>query len=252
MALKNKIFLFFSFLFIQLGLAQTTNTDVVAKIKTERVADIININATAANHTALIKSLQYVMYVIKTNPETKNSSRTEQTGRFVLESNQNKELSTTSVNQNTNDKVTVVLLVYDSEKNLLGKDRLVILNDDTSVANKEVVTAVAPKEDDFVGFRGIVTEDTKTKPGRDFYKLFYSEYLLKSINGKQIVKIIESISLGRNTVLEVRIDNTIVYRFNVIPRTEYLKEQANQAIRIVSRYFQEQEKQRENVTKNNN
>ena len=71
MAMKNKVLIFFSFLFIQLCAAQTTNTDVVAKIKTEKVADIININATAANHTELIKSLQYVMYVIKTNPEQK-------------------------------------------------------------------------------------------------------------------------------------------------------------------------------------
>ena len=142
-------------------------------------------------------------------------------------------------------------MVYDTEKNLLGKDRLVILNDDTALEKKEVVTVVAPKEDDFVGFRGMVTEDTKTKAGRDFYKLFYSEYLLKSINGKQIVKIIEDFSLGRNTIIDVKIDNTIVHRFNVIPRTEYIKQQANQAIRNVSRYFQNQEKQRENITKNN-
>lgn len=252
MLIQKRVLVVLCSLFLQVFYAQTTNTEVIAKIKTEKVADIINISATATSNTQLIKSLRYEMYVIKTNPKTSNTSRNKQSGRFVLESNENKSLATTSINQNIEDKVTVLLLIYDTEDKLLGKDRLVVLNDTTSEEMKEVVVAVAPpKEDDYVGFRGIVTEETKTKPGRDFYKLFYSEYLLKGINGKRIVKIIESISLGRNTILEVRIDNTTIYRFNVIPRAEYLKQQSSQAIRLVSRFFQNLEKQKSYVSQNN-
>jgi len=251
MSIQKRILIVFCCLFLQVFYSQTTNTEVIAKIKTEKVADIININATAKSTTQLIKSLRYEMLVIKTNRETSNTSRSQQSGRFVLESNETKEVATTSINQNIKDKVTVLLLIYDTEDKLLGKDRFVVLNDDSSEQMKEVVVVTPPKEDDYVGFRGIVTEETKTKPGRDFYKLFYSEYLLKGINGKRIVKIIESISLGRNTVLEVRIDNTTIYRFNVIPRADYLKQQSSQAIRIVSRFFQNLEKQKSYVSQNN-
>jgi hypothetical protein len=141
-------------------------------------------------------------------------------------------------------------LVYDTEDNLLGKDRLVVLNDDISNKTEKDREEVVAKEDDYVGFRGIVTEQTKTKPGHDFYKQFYSEYLLRGINGKRVVKIIESISLGRNTVIEIRIDNTLVHQFNVVPRTDFLKQQSNLAIILVSRYFQELEKQQALINQN--
>jgi len=143
------------------------------------------------------------MLVIKTNRETSNTSRSQQSGRFVLESNETKEVATTSINQNIKDKVTVLLLIYDTEDKLLGKDRFVVLNDDSSEQMKEVVVVTPPKEDDYVGFRGIVT------------------------------------------------DNTTIYRFNVIPRADYLKQQSSQAIRIVSRFFQNLEKQKSYVSQNN-
>jgi len=246
--LSNVLLLFFLGVFS--STSQITNIDVRPKIESNLVGDIITITATANSNTELIQNLRYVMYVIKKNPSNENSSRNEQSGRFVLTANESKELATTSINQTSKDKVTILLLIYDNEDKLLGKDRKVVLNNDEKETIEKTKIQRLPKEDDYAGFRGIVTEQTKTKPGRDFYKLFYSDYLLKGINGEKIVAITEKIGFGRNTILEIKVDHTLVYRFNVNPRADVLRDHATNAIRQVTRYFQNLKKQRALINQN--
>lgn len=213
---------------------QITNKDVVASIKTEQVLDIITVTGTVKSKTEIIKSLRYVMYVYKKNPETSNIVKNEQGGRVVLDPNASKELSRTTINTTIKDKVTVLLLVYDLEDNLVAKDRLVVLNDDEKKQEPIKEQAVLD-ESDFVGLRGIVIEDTKTKPGRDFYVDFYSNYRLKGINGKEVVKIKEQFSFGINTIMEVSVGDRVVYRFFLQPTRDFIQKQSAQAIIAVAR-----------------
>ena len=99
--------------------AQVTNKDVVAKIKTEEISELIKITSTVTNNTDVIKSLRYVAYVFKENPQSKNVSRNEQSGRFVLQGNEQKILCTTNINRKIKDKVTAVLLIYDSDDDIV-------------------------------------------------------------------------------------------------------------------------------------
>lgn len=213
---------------------QITNKDVVASIKTEQVLDIITVTGTVKSKTEIIKSLRYVMYVYKKNPETSNIVKNEQGGRVVLDPNASKELSRTTINTTIKDKVTVLLLVYDLEDNLVAKDRLVVLNDDEK-KQEPIKEQAALDESDFVGLRGIVIEDTKTKPGRDFYVDFYSNYRLKGINGKEVVKIKEQFSFGINTIMEVSVGDRVVYRFFLQPTRDFIQKQSAQAIIAVAR-----------------
>ena len=215
--------------------AQITNVDVIAKIKTDKVLDLITITGSVENKTQLIKSLRYTMYVYKKNPTSNNVSKNEQSGRFVLKPSERKDLSETTINQNTDDKVTILLMVYDLDNNLIAKDRLVVLNDDEE-KKKVIKLQEVPTETEFAGgFRGIVIEDTKTKPGRDFYLDFYSNYRLKEINGKEVVKISEQFSFGVNTIMEVSVGGTLVYKFFMQPTRDFIEAQADQAIIAVSR-----------------
>ncbi|GGI58174.1 CsgE family curli-type amyloid fiber assembly protein [Winogradskyella haliclonae] len=234
----NKLFvLFFCLLFSGNIYSQITNQEVVAKIKTEAISELIKIDVTATNNTDLIKSLRYVSYVYKKNPRTNNVSRNEQSGRFVLQATEKKILASTTVNNVTKDKVTVVLLIYDSDNQLVAKDRLVVINNNEEQIKKTVLNSPELAEDGYAGFRGIITEDTKTKPGRDFFIEFSSAYRLNQINGKEIVKIKEKFSFGRNTIMEVIIGNTIVHRFFVNPKRDFILEQTKIAIKNVLRYF---------------
>jgi len=215
---------------------QVTNIDVIAKIKTEKVLDLITITGTVENKTQLIKSLRYNMYVYKKNPETSNVSKNGQSGRFVVKASERKDLSKTTINQNSEDKVTILLMVYDLDDNLVAKDRLVVLNNDEEKKKVIKLKEESPQENQFVeGFRGIVIEDTKTKPGRDFYVDFYSNYRLKGINGKEVVKITEQFSFGVNTIMEVSVGGNLVYKFFMQPTRDFIEKQSDQAIIAVSR-----------------
>ena len=84
----------------------------------------------------------------------------------------------------------------------------------------------------------MVIEETKTRPGRDFYQMFYTEYNNKNINGEKIVTIKEELTIGNNTKLEVYVDDKKILEFFVRPQNDYLKAYANEAIRRVNIYFQ--------------
>ncbi|MBJ6369588.1 CsgE family curli-type amyloid fiber assembly protein [Snuella sedimenti] len=233
--------LFFCALCVKLGFAQVTNKEIVAKIKFENVDDFINIKGTATNTLDVIKSLRYIMHVIKTNKKTSNISKSTQEGRFTLLASESKELSSATINQNEKDKVTIILLIYDDEDVLLGKDRLVLLNNDSPPTKVQM-------PNDGIEILGIVTEDTKTKAGRDFYEFFYSMYNLNQIKGSKIVNISERLSLGRNTIIQISIDNSVVDEFFVKPNQEYLEQKAKLSIRKVFKYFQDIKKQKKYIT----
>ncbi|SHH32611.1 CsgE family curli-type amyloid fiber assembly protein [Winogradskyella jejuensis] len=236
MSINKYFILFFCLLLGHNAFAQVTNKDVVAKIKTEEISELIKITSTVTNNTDLIKSLRYVAYVFKENPQSKNVSRNEQSGRFVLQGSEQKTLCTTNINSKIKDKVTAVLLIYDSDDKLVAKDRFVVINNDEEKVKRTVLKA-PPREDYYAGFRGIITEDTKTKPGRDFYVEFSSAYRLKQINGIEIVKIVERFSFGRNTIMEVIVGDKVVHRFFVKPTRDFIEQQSKIAIINVSRYF---------------
>lgn len=245
MSLKKQIaILIFGLLFVSVFYAQQiTNQDVIAKIKIEQVGETINIKGTATNTTEVIKSLRYNMLVIKKNLETSNLSRSEQDGRFTLTANASKELSLSTINRNIKDKVTVLLLIYDSQNKLLGKDRLVVLNDDEKKENKNVVIG-SQKVNDGITLRGVVIDDTKTKSGRDFYTLFFSRYNLSQIKAKQIINIEERLSLGRNTNIIIEVDRTIIHQFPARPNRDFLKQMVEATMTNLVRYLQNIEKQK--------
>jgi hypothetical protein len=67
------------------------------------------------------------------------------------------------INLGKGDEVIVLLLFYNENKELIGKDRVVLGDEKSSVALPI----------DGFELRGIVTDETKTKVGKDFYDLYY-------------------------------------------------------------------------------
>jgi len=227
--------------FTACGFSQSYNTEIEAKIELEKIAGLVEIKGTAFNKTALSQSLRYVLSVIKNDPKFSNKSKNDQSGRFVLNPGQKLNLSSTTINANDKDRIIILLLVYNFNDELLGKDRIVINGNtnDIIAANKRNYNSrlVSPdakyEKDDGVVFRGIVIEDTKTKLGRDFYSMFYLSYRQNNINGHKIVTIKEALTVAYNTKIQVFVDNTLVMEFTVRPQTEYLKTMKNEAIRRV-------------------
>ncbi len=238
---RVKPWLFILFVcFVQVSVAQFTNTDVVAKIKVETVDEVITAVATATNTTEVYKSLRYSLSVFRTDAQN-NLTKNIQEERFTLEANETKELSSGTMSSRDPDKIIVLLLIYEDDK-IVAKDRLAF--------NEEVKKPKKVEEetsDDGIELTGIVIEETKTKPGRDFYEYFYNSYTLNQINGNKIVGVYETLSFGRTTILQVKVEDNVIHRFIGKPDLEYLEQMSKIAIRKVYKYFKDLKKQKNDI-----
>jgi hypothetical protein len=201
---------------------QNKEVDVKAKIVLEEVEGNIKITGTAENLTDIIQSLTYKLSVIKKNIKSENRSTNNQEGVFTLEANQNKNLSTTQINKSSEDEIIIMLLFYDENKQIVSKDRVVI--SDEKKKDKVIIL------DDGIDLTGIVTDETKTKIGKDFYDSFYYLYRDYNLNAKQIIKVSEELSFGRNTKIIIMIDNDVVFEFLARPDEEFLEAMAKTSL----------------------
>lgn len=244
-------------LFTASSFGQFYNTEIEAKIYLKKNNEFIEIKGASFNKTNLSQSLRYVLSVIRTDSETKDKTKRDQSGRFVLGPRLKTNLSNTTISANDPARIIILLLIYSEADKIVGKDRLV-LNDDPANNDKDAIvintpideiakavvddtsTDVNTNAEDGIVLRGIVVEESKTKPGRDFYKLFYSAYVQYNLNSKAIVTVKEVFALGRNTKAEVYVGDTLVFTFFLKPQQGFLKEMTNAAIYYVNSHMQRQ------------
>lgn len=101
--------------------------------------------------------------------------------------------------------------------------------------------------DGFV-LRGIITDETKTKMGKDFYDRYYYKYNDIGINSEKIVTIGEEYTFATNTAISIKIDNEVVYEFLIRPDDEFLDAVSEEAVSATFTYLKEKEKQKKYFT----
>ncbi len=92
-------------------------------------------------------------------------------------------------------------------------------------------------------------DHVKTKFGKDFYDLFFQQYYHFRINGTRPVIIEENFSYGRSTQIKVIINNKIIHQYFSRPGKEFNTEMVRQSLYKVVRFFQQEEKNREQSQK---
>ena len=238
--------------------AQLVNNEVEAKIETAQQNDFTTIKATAFNKTEITKSLIFKLMVFD-KEESVGNLLEDKKQRFIISANQKIELAEASFNSVGDQPVICVVLIYDLDNNLIGQDR-VVYNDKSNldIKNKQKLLEKLTEEQanskdvnrdkrDGLELKGIVVEDTKTKPGRDFYKLFYSLYTQNNINGNKVVTIKEVLALGRNTKIEVIVGDDEIFSFFVRPSLEYLTKMNDYAIINVYKHFKKLENESKTI-----
>lgn len=241
--MKPKLIILLTFC-IQIVAAQYTNVEVIAKIKTEAIDGAVSVINTATNTTEVYKSLHYKVTVFRTDPQN-NLAKNAQEGRFTLEANESKELSKFTVTIEDGHKLVVLLLVYEEDK-IIGKDRIAF-NEKPEKQEGKPENIEEEASDDGIELKGIVIEETKTKPGRDFYEYFYNSYTLNQINGSKIVGVYETLSFGRTTIIQVKVEDVVIHKFIGKPDLEYLEQMSKVAIRKVYKYFKDLKKQKKDI-----
>jgi hypothetical protein len=145
-------------------------------------------------------------------------------------------LADATVNKSDDAKIIVLFLIYNDLNELIGKARWA--QNETKNTEPVIVTKDELNRYQDPILSGIVTEDTRTKAGRDFHKLFYTEYFLSQLNTDEIISVRELLALGRNTKIEVKIGSTLVNQFFVQPNEEFLKSMVKATMANIYRYLQ--------------
>ena len=180
MQLRKQIGFFFAFLITTfLSQAQIYNSEIEASIELISNGGIYETAGYARNKTNAITSLRYVMSLNRRD-SLGNDSRNESKGLFVLEPGEQKRLAQIKLSSNDPDRLIILLLVYNEDDQIVGKDRVVINGEDN---NEELLSRLIEKdtdptelvgEEEFV-IRGLLFDRTITKPGRDFFQMFQEE-----------------------------------------------------------------------------
>lgn len=216
--------------------AQYLNRESKAILEIVNKENVFEITAKAENKSQIKQSLSYELKIFKENLKSGNKSDNAQEGRFVIDPLDVRKLAYTAINiQNKNDRIILLLLLRNVDGDIVGRERKVIANSKVVLENNKIT--LKKKPDDGVEIFGMVLEKTKTKPGRDFYNLFYSQFLSHNFSDNRSVLVEEVFSRGRNTKIEIKIENVRVYEFFVQPKTDYLKANANIAIKQVTNFF---------------
>lgn len=220
--------------------SQTVYKEVKAKIEVEEIENILSITGTAENLKAVYKNISFKLSVFKKNKSNDNKSSNMQDGRMTLEPINKVILSKTQINRGKDNQIIVLLLIYDEDNVIIGKDRIVF-------GQEEEPKVSVLKPNDGLEMIGIVSNETKTKLGNDFYDFFYSEFSKLKINSNKIIYVQEELTFGRTTKIIVNIDGEIIEEFIARPEEDFLKYMSQTASSKVFKYFKNIEKQNKSI-----
>ena len=222
--------------------SQVTAKEVKAKIDISNLEDAVAVSGTVENLKAEYKNISFTLLVIKTNKSDSNKSNNQQNGRLTLEPLQKVSLSTTQINFDKKDKVAISLFIYDEDNKVIGVDKI-IMGDDKITDN----SAIKKPLNDGLEMKVIVSNDTKTKLGNDFYTSFYKEFSKLKSNSTKIICIQEELTFGRTTKISIDVEGEIIDEFIARPDEDYIESMAVSSSSKVYKYFTKLEKQDKSI-----
>ena len=131
--------------------------------------------------------------------------------------------------------MVLLVLFYDENDQLISTLREIIK---PNLASEAPGNFSYQKQNEGIKLVGFVTEDTKTKAGKDFYDLFYQKYNLLPEKSDQIITISEMINFGRTTRILIKVGDQIIYQFFAQPKIDYLREQVDISIKQLVKYLE--------------
>lgn len=231
------------------GAAQTYNKEIEAKIIVEPGSEFLIFKAGVENRTKADYPLTYEYSIFTTNKDS-TVSKSSDRNQFFLQSGERKIVNELTLNYNFTDKTILLLLIYDQNEKILGKDRIVLeqggrSNIDELIKVQEVQNIdQAASQDGFI-YQGFVLQKSLTKSGRDFFRYFHSKYLDTNVITERNILIQETFGRGRNTRIIVKVEDQIVHQFFAQPRKSFLTQQADLAFTRVIQRLQDLEKQKD-------
>ncbi|PID67660.1 MAG: hypothetical protein CR968_05525 [Flavobacteriia bacterium] len=209
---------------------------VTAKIKVVQKDKFATVYATVLNETKTYQdNLSYSILNLK-QTQSGNLSKNVQSGLFALDPEENKILSSSTVNLESNSSLKVFLYIK-RDSMTIAKDTLTITNKTYEPQQK---TANTVSSDPVL--TGLILDNAITKLGRDFSEKLQGVYRINEVKFPFNTIINEKpLFGGRNSEIEVIADNKRIFVFNAQPNEEYLDHMAQHVFKLLNKYHKQRE-----------
>jgi len=206
-----------------------------SKIYVSQTDRSLTIEPTIKNISPLYLDIEYEVITIKKG--ISGSSTNRQSGQLTLDPGKLNALSKIVLIVSNNDLIEIKLEVKDEKGNLIHQDYL----SNQQSTNKTNPTTLPQKKVsafDLAEGYGLLIDETRTKPGRDFYYFYSNDHYNTFRNIPETVVIKEIPGFGLRSIIRVEVDNELILEARLDPKVIYLEQLAKDAINRTSRYLQ--------------
>lgn len=179
-------------------------------------------------------------------------------GEYIAEPYYPHIISETDINLKKFKYFVVTLKVYDSKKNYLGSDTLYSTEVNPQYVRppappKPIVKKDLPKSQqnqnqnqsqnlDALEIDGLILDETRSKIARDFYELFYNNWVPPYGVKDFLITIRELPGRGLGATVSIEVNNTVVLNRSLMPRGGVVEEEVGISISYLSNYLRNLEK----------
>ncbi len=222
------LFAVLSVFFLCISLQAQETEGITGKIITETNEGRVKIKAAAVSSSQTFKDLNYILITLKKGKSGTSSNK--QSGKFSLKPNETRILSETDVHLAEKDGLKVYLFLKDEESDrTIAKDSLEI-----NAGQFAAEVMYIPEKD--LELSGLTIDETKTRMGQLFYESFFKKYNQIPEKYDGTVMITELPSFGRNSRINVTVDDQVIYSFLSTPDEEALDSEAQNALNYLADY----------------
>lgn len=201
---------------------------IEAKIGVEKKDNLVKITGIAMNKSSIhIEELDYLLLSLKKG-NTGNYSKNKQSGTFCLKPNEVLDLAILQESVQQGEFLKVYLFIKNEGK-LITKDSVMI----NLIDKKKLEQSL---DETSIEIKGLVIDEVKTKIGKDFYDYFHQSY--QSLNKKFpfYIFIYEKPTMGRGSIISIKVDDKILYEFRSNSKEEYLRSAARITLSRIVNY----------------
>ncbi|MGJ1267611.1 CsgE family curli-type amyloid fiber assembly protein [Sphingobacterium spiritivorum] len=214
--------------------------DVKAVIDVKRTEGMLDITAKACNNDNFIHDLNYLLIAIKQS-QSGNLSNNKQDGKFVVQPNEEKVLSTISLNIKSDDQLKIYLFIRNEKQNILiSKDSIFInIESNTLIRAQKPINSMADSKgessEDYT-IKGIVIDNTKSKVGKEFFDMLYAQYSQLNEKCAFTITLRELPSFSNNGIISIEVEDLTIFTLRAIPNDEYLNLQLQLCLQQINNY----------------
>ena len=150
---------------------------------------------------------------------------------FSILPNERKIIATKKIITDPSKEIKLYLFIRANDSTIIAED-VAIINNKVNKINNDI--------DDGIEIIGLVTDNVKTRFGKDFYDIFYQYYTKTGIKYSFVINIEEKPSFGgRGSLISIKVGDDKIFEFRASPNEELFKKVSLHTLKLLDKFDKE-------------